>query len=61
MEENVKKYIVRITETLAKDVEVEAKDKLEAKDIVLKQYANSDIVLDSADYTDYEIDVVKEV
>ncbi len=58
--ENKKKFTVEITETLQRQVEVEAEDAFEAEDIVRGMYRNEEIVLDSDDYFDTEFEVLDE-
>jgi len=53
------KYIVEITETLQRQVEVEASNEEEACDIVSEQYRNCEIVLDAEDFIEKEINVIK--
>ena len=65
---NKNKYVIRIEETLVKDIVVEARDENEAILKVEDAYTNEAIVLDSSDfcavsvsdatdcYKDYEID-----
>lgn len=54
------KYQVRITETLERIVEVNAKDWADARKIVRQKYYDEEIVLDSDDYQDVEIEVIWE-
>jgi len=58
--ENKKKFTVEITETLQRQVEVEAEDEFEAEDIVREMYRNEEIVLDAEDYIDTEFEVLDE-
>ena len=51
------KYTVTITETLERDIEVEALNEEEAYRIVDEQYDNCDIVLDAEDFIGKEITV----
>lgn len=51
------KYLVRITETLAKDIVVEAADEDEAEDKAIALYEEGSIALDDGDYSDYDVDV----
>ena len=55
------KYSVEITETLQRTIEIEAENATQAYQAVNALYRNEDIVLDSNDFIDFEIDVVKEV
>ncbi len=50
-------YQVEITETLQRVVEVEAESEQEAIFMVDDQYREEEIVLDSADFMDYEIGI----
>lgn len=54
------KYSVEITETLQRTVEVEAENATEAYKKVNAMYRDADIVLDSDDFIDFDIDVVNE-
>ncbi|MCM1363431.1 MAG: DpnD/PcfM family protein [Ruminococcus sp.] len=47
----MKKYKVIITETLEREIEVEATDKIEAKQIVEDAWRNSEYILDADDFT----------
>ena len=58
--ENKKKFTVEITETLQRQVEVEAEDEFEAEDIVREMYRNEEIVLDAEDYIDTEFEVLED-
>lgn len=51
------KYKVLITETLCREVEVEAETKQEAQDKVEEDYGNGTIVLDYEDYSRTDIEV----
>ena len=46
----VKKYLVTITETLEKTVEIEAKDRKEAEQIVSESWRKSDNILDADNF-----------
>lgn len=48
----MKKYKITITETLEREVEVEAPDWNHALDIVEESYWNGDVVLTADDHTD---------
>lgn len=48
----MRKYKVIITETLEKVVEVEARDKIEAEQIVSDAWHNSDYILDADDFVE---------
>ena len=51
------KHKIEITETLQRIVIIEAKDKEEALMITKKLYRDEEIVLDSSDYVDTDINV----
>ena len=51
----MKKYIVEITETLQKQIELEAETSTNAIAIVKQMYRNGNIVLSAEDYVDTEI------
>jgi len=55
----VKTYKVQVTETLQRIVEVEATDEDAAVDAVNNQYRDEEIILDSDDANDVEIEVVE--
>lgn len=57
----MKKYLVRITETLIKDVEVEAESELDAVSKVQDLYDKAEVVLDDTDYSGVDIDLEKEL
>ena len=54
------KYLVRVTETLAKSVIVEANSKEEAENKVDQAYDDAQIVLDYDDFDEYEIEAIRE-
>ena len=54
----MEKYKVIIKEEYIRTIEVEAVDKSEALDKIIKQYRNEDIVLDADDFFDVEFEVV---
>ena len=56
----MKTYAVEITETLQRIVYIDAKSAEEAKRNVEERYHNEEIVLDSSDYQDTEIEVVED-
>lgn len=56
----MKEYDVCITEVLDRHVSVKAKNKEEAYETVLRQYADEQIVLDYNDFSHYEIEVITE-
>lgn len=54
----MKQYELRITEKLSRRVVVEVEDNQNLHDAILKleeMYFDSEIVLDSSDYVDYEV------
>ena len=53
------KYIIEITETLQKQIEVEAQNESEAIKLIKEKYKNEEIILSEEDFIDYEIDVIK--
>lgn len=57
----MKKFLVRITETLEKTVEVDAENELDAVNAVTELYRNSEIVLDSGDFIGTDIEVESEI
>ena len=54
------KFKLEITECLQKVIEVEAKTKEEAYNKVSRMYRDGEIVLDSNDFIDKEIDFFEE-
>lgn len=56
----MKKYTIEITETLQKQIVIKAHSKEEAIQKIKEQYRNTDIVLDSEDYIDTQIQCVHE-
>lgn len=54
------KYLVRITETSAHTVIVEANSMQEAEDKVNNAYDNGQIMLDYDDFDEYDIEVQRE-
>lgn len=56
----MKKYTIEITETLQKQVSVEANSYEEAERKIKEQYQNNEIVLDSNDYIDTCYQCIKE-
>lgn len=56
----MKTYRVVVTETLQRIVYVDAKSAEEAKGKVEERYRNEEIVLDSSDYQDTEIEVIED-
>ena len=57
----MKKYLVRITETLIKDVEVEAESELDAVSKVQDLYDKAEVILDDTNYVGVDIDLEKEL
>lgn len=57
----MKKFLVRITETLIKDVEIEAESELDAVSKVQDLYDKAEVVLDDTDYVGVDIDLEKEL
>ena len=60
MKEKNFKFTVEITETLQRQVEVEARNPDEAEDKVREMYRNEEIVLDSEDYVDTEFSAISD-
>lgn len=56
----MKKYKVEITEYLQKQIVVEANTKRDAILKIKEKYNNEEIVLDTSDFIDSKINVVKE-
>ena len=54
------KYTIEITETLQRQIEIEANDHDEAFKIIKRKYRNGEIVLDSNDYIDTDFHLIKE-
>ena len=54
------KYIIEITETLQRQIEVEAQNESEAIRIIKEKYKNEDIILTEQDFIDYEIDIIRQ-
>lgn len=54
----MKKFTVEITETLQRQIEVEAADENEAISKVEEMYRNEEVVLDSGDYIDTEFNLI---
>ena len=54
----MKKFTVEITETLQRQIEVEAADKNEAISKAREKYYNEEVVLDSGDYIDTEFNLI---
>lgn len=56
----MKKYLVEITETLQKQITVQANSREEAEQKVKERYDNEEIILNESDYVDTEFHVLKE-
>ena len=56
----MKTYLVKITETLQKQITITANSREEAEQKVRNKYKNEEIVLDESDYVDTEFEVLKE-
>ena len=54
----MKKFTVEITETLQRQIEVEAEDENEAISKVEDMYRNEEVVLDSGDYIDTDFNII---
>ena len=54
------KYVVRVTETLARTLIVEANSMEEAKDKVDRAYDDEQIILDYDDFDEYEVEARRE-
>lgn len=57
----MRKFKVSITETLTREVVVEAENPADAINKVDEMYCNEDIVLDYNDFEDYEVNYEKEI
>ena len=55
------KYIIEITETLQKQIEVEANSKDDALRLVKSKYKNEEIILDSENYVSTNFNVINEL
>lgn len=53
------KYIIEITETLQKQIEVEAKNESQAISLIKEKYKKGEIILTEQDFIDYEIDIIR--
>ncbi len=51
------KFIIEITETLQKQIEIEADSEVEAIEKIRKEYFQSNIVLDETDFIETQFDV----
>lgn len=54
------KYVVRVAETLARTLIVEANSMEEAKDKVDRAYDDGQIILDYDDFDEYEVEARRE-
>ena len=54
------KYIIEITETLQKQIEVEAQNESQAIKLIKEKYKNEEIILTEQDFIDYETDIIKQ-
>lgn len=54
------KYVVRVTETLARTLIVEANSMEEAEDKVDRAYDDGQIILDYDDFDEYEVEARRE-
>lgn len=54
------KYVVRVTETLARTLIVEANSMEEAEDKVDRAYDDGQIILDYDDFDEYEVEAGRE-
>ena len=54
------KYIIEITETLQRQIEVEAQNESEAINLIKEKYKNEEIILSEQDFIDSEIDIIKQ-
>ena len=53
------KYIIEITETLQRQIEVEAQNESEVINLIKEKYKNEEIILSEQDFIDYEIDIIR--
>lgn len=53
----MKKYKITITESLKKELEIEAVSKDEAMDLVKEKYKNEEIILTADDFADVDFKV----
>lgn len=56
----MRNYKIEITETLQKQIEVEASSKEEAERIVKERYLNEKIVLSSSDHIETKISAIQQ-
>ena len=54
----MKKFNIEITETLQRQIEIEAEDYDEAMKIIKERYRNGEIILDSNDYVDTDFRLI---
>lgn len=54
------KYIVTVTETLQREIIVEANNEEEAREIIKSKYEEYNIILDSEDFCSVSLDVRKD-
>lgn len=55
-----KKYTVRFSEELVREVKIEAESSSEANDIANKMYREEKIVLDADDFSGTNIEIIRE-
>ena len=53
------KYIIEITETLQRQIEVEVQNESEVINLIKGKYKNEEIILSEQDFIDYEINIIK--
>lgn len=53
-------YKIEVTETLQRQIDIEANSKEEAERIAKQKYQNEEIVLSSDDYVDTSISVIEQ-
>lgn len=56
----MRNYKIEITDTLQKQIEVEASSKEEAERIVKERYRNEEIVLSSSDHIETKISAIQQ-
>ena len=56
----MKKYLVEITETLQKQLTIEAHSQEEAESIARHKYRKEEIILNENDYVDTDFQVIQE-
>lgn len=57
----MKKYVVEITETLQKQVIIDANSYDEARSIIKQKYEYEEIILDENDHVDTEFKVISKI